>query len=33
MQACKNTYDKETNKVANELNKLGFGKKKKKKTK
>lgn len=23
MQACKNTYDKETNKVANELNKLG----------
>lgn len=24
MQACKNTYDKETNKVANELNKLGF---------
>lgn len=27
MQACKNTYDKETNKVANELNKLGIGKK------
>lgn len=30
MQACKNTYDKETNKVANELNKLGIGKKNKK---
>lgn len=30
MQACKNTYDKETNKVANELNKLGIGKKTKK---
>lgn len=29
MQACKNTYDKETNKVANELNKLGVGKKNK----
>lgn len=28
MQACKNTHDKETNKVANELNKLGIGKKK-----
>lgn len=28
MQACKNTYDKKTNKVANELNKLGIGKKK-----
>lgn len=28
MQACKNTYDKETNKVANELNKLGICKKK-----
>lgn len=27
MQACKNTYDKKTNKVANELNKLGIGKK------
>lgn len=27
MQACKNTYDKWTNKVANELNKLGIGKK------
>lgn len=29
MQACKNTYDKKTNKVANELNKLGIGKKNK----
>lgn len=27
MQACKNTCDKKTNKVANELNKLGIGKK------
>lgn len=27
MQACKNTYDKKTNKVANELNKLEIGKK------
>lgn len=27
MQACKNTYDKKTNKVANELNKLGIGNK------
>jgi len=27
MQACKNTYDKKTNKEANELNKLGIGKK------
>lgn len=29
MQACKNTYDKKTNKVANEFNKLGIGKKNK----
>lgn len=27
MQACKNTCDKKTNKVANELNKPGLGKK------
>lgn len=27
MQACKNTYDRRTNKVANELNKLGISKK------
>lgn len=26
MQACKNIYDKETNKVGHELNKLGIGK-------
>lgn len=27
MQACKNTYDKKTNKVANELNKLELARK------